>query len=56
VAAREGGFGAAPSQKFIKEIKGNIFFKCVQFFIKDFLIYLFYINNINLSYAKVVVT
>jgi hypothetical protein len=29
-------------------------FKCVKFFIKDRLIYLFFVNNINVSYAKVV--
>jgi hypothetical protein len=49
-----GGSGAEPSQKFIKEIRKIYSFKCVNFFIKDWLIYLFYVNNINVSYAKVV--
>jgi hypothetical protein len=49
-----GGSGAAPSQKFIKEIRKIYSFKCVKFFIKDWLIYLIYVNNINVSYAKVV--
>jgi hypothetical protein len=36
VAAREGGgSGAAPSQKFIKEIRKIYSFKCVKLFIKD---------------------
>jgi hypothetical protein len=49
-----GGSGAPPSQKFIKEIRKIYSFKCVKFFIKDWLIYLFYVNNINVSYTKVV--
>jgi hypothetical protein len=49
-----GGSGAAPSQKFIKEIRKIYSFKCVKCFIKDWLIYLIYVNNINVSYAKVV--
>jgi hypothetical protein len=49
-----GGSGAAPFQKFIKEIRKIYSFKCVKFFIKDWLIYLIYVNNINVSYAKVV--
>jgi predicted Zn-dependent protease len=53
VAAREGGSGAAPSQKFIKKIRKIYSFKCVNFFIKDWLIYLLYVNNIHVLYAKV---
>jgi hypothetical protein len=49
-----GGSGAAPSQKCIKEIRKIYSFKCVKFCIKDWLIYLFYVNYINVSYAKVV--
>jgi hypothetical protein len=54
VAAREGGLWGGALPEIYKGNKKIYSFKCVKFFIKDWLIYLFYVNNINVAYAKVV--
>jgi hypothetical protein len=57
MAAREGGSGAAPPPEIYKGNKENISLNVLNVLLKilNLLIYLFNVNNIHLSYAKLVV-